>query len=283
VRVGLGLFLLIAAGLKLHGLAEGTAGGTAFFASPALQLAVIEAEALIGLWLLSGWASRGAWIAALVLFTLLAAASLYLALTGQRSCGCLGRVTVSPWWMLLVDVSAIAALLIWRPQRGATDENTGKPRGESSSLAGLKALAGLKTLAGAAAILVILGGGVLFFFDTPAEALARLRGESVTVDPRVSDVGEAAAGEQRTFTIQLTNRTAKPIRVVGGTTSCACIATKDLPITLPPAESQEISVQIRFTGSAGRFSHRFTLNTDDDVQPLVIARFAGRVVESPSP
>lgn len=79
------------------------------------------------------------------------------------------------------------------------------------------------------------------------------------------------------------NQTDRPIRVVGGTTTCACIATSDLPVTVPAAESRPIVVQMRFTGSPGGFQHRFILYTDDDKQRVVVARFAGRVLEPPQP
>jgi hypothetical protein len=39
--------------------------------------------------------------------------SLYLALAGQRSCGCFGRMTVSPWLTLIFDIAAMAALVPW--------------------------------------------------------------------------------------------------------------------------------------------------------------------------
>ena len=53
-------------------------------------------EAVLGLWLLSGWSARAAWAGATGFFALMASASLYLALAGQQSCGCLGRIQVNP-------------------------------------------------------------------------------------------------------------------------------------------------------------------------------------------
>jgi hypothetical protein len=195
--------------------------------------------------------------------------SLYLALAGQRSCGCFGRVTASPWLTFAIDSAALVALVIWRPGRAA----------DVHPAAWLQGL--LKTVAGAAVLLTLIGGAFLMAFDYPAEALARLRGESITVEPNVSHIGDGVAGEQRAFNLQLKNNTARPIRVVGGTTSCSCMATSDLPITVPPGEARPIEVRMTFGGGTGRFQHRFILYTDDEKQWVVVARFTGRVVEPP--
>ncbi len=50
----LGLFLIVTALLKVQGPANGALGQNTILFSPRLQFAVEEAEALLGLWLLSG-------------------------------------------------------------------------------------------------------------------------------------------------------------------------------------------------------------------------------------
>src|SRR5262249_10310936 len=113
----------------------------------------------------------------------------------------------------------------------------------------------------------------------PYGALARLRGEAITIEPVVSDVGDGEAGLQRKFTIRLRNHTDRPVRLYGGTTSCSCIATDDLPISLPRGGTETIDVQVRFVGGTGQFRHRFVLLSDDAVQPTIVAYFSGRVAE----
>jgi hypothetical protein len=268
--VVLGVLLLAAAGLKAHGLALEPTGEHTLLSSPRLQIATVEVEVLLGLWLLSGQARRAAWAVALGFFGILAGVSLYLALIGQRSCGCFGEVQVSPWLTLSLDVAAIVALVIWRPRA--------EDRGVQASWFGPV----LKTAAGALVILTLFVGAALALFDSPAEALAKLRGEAITVEPAVSEVGEGVRGEARVFRLSLTNQTAEPIRVVGGTTDCSCITTGDLPITLAPGETGSIAVRVRFSGSPGKFQHRFVLYTDAEQQRVVVARFAGRVTDPPA-
>ncbi len=240
-----------------------------FLGSPRLEIATIEVEILLGPWLLSGLSLRAAWVTALVFFGILAGVSLYLALIGQHSCGCLGRITVSPWLAFAIDVAALAGLAFWRPARTADPRQTDW----------LRSL--LKTAAGTLALLGLMGGLFLILAQNPADALARLRGEAITVEPPVSDVGEAVAGEERAFTIRLTNHTDRPVRITGGTTGCWCIATDDLPTTVPEGGSRPIAVRMTFNGGAGHFRHGFVLYTDDAKQPTVTAWFAGRVTGSP--
>jgi hypothetical protein len=267
VRILLGCLFLSAASLKIFGLRVETVAPDSVWSSVYLQMAAIELEIILGLWLLSGRAPRAAWAAALAAFTILAGVSLHLALTGQPSCSCFGRVTVHPWVTFAVDLCALAALALWRPARSA----------DSAPAAG--APAGLlRTGAGAAAFLAVVGCAFLLAVDQPASALARLRGESITIEPAVSSVGEGRAGDERVFAVKITNHTDRPIRLVGGTTRCACIATQDLPVTLEPRVTQSVNVWLRFHGAPGSFQHRFEFFTDDEVQPRVAARFAGRVV-----
>ena len=210
----------------------------------------------------------GAWTAALGFFSTVAGVSLYLALVGQTSCGCFGTVAVNPWATLGLDLTAILALLLCRPP-------------PLSVLPSPQAKAYLfKTALAAGAAVVLIGGACLLWNDDLDAALSQLRGEAITVEPDPTDVGEGAAGEKRTFSVQLSNRSAKTVRILGGTTSCSCIATNDLPITIAPGATETISVEVRFRGSPGRFLHRFYLYTDAEGQRVVVARFMGRLTAS---
>jgi hypothetical protein len=61
-----------------------------------------------------------AWWLAVVLFVVFAAVSGAKAISGAPDCGCFGRVTVSPWLTLAIDLSVLAALMAfcgWRHTR----------------------------------------------------------------------------------------------------------------------------------------------------------------------
>lgn len=266
LRIILGLLLLTAAALKAHALFIGPSTLDSLLFSPRLQIATIQVEIMLGLWLLSGWSQFACWMAALSFFGIMAGMSLYLALVGQSSCGCFGYIAVSPWLTFTLDVAAVGALVACRP---AQDIHIG---------AWLSSL--LKVAVGAALFGALLGGVFLLTVDNPVETLSRLRGDSLTVEPNISQIGDGIAGEQRPFTIRLLNNTDRYVRVIGGTATCGCIATDDLPLTLAPGGSNSISVRVKFSGSPGLFRHRFLLYTDYTDQRTIIARFGGRVVES---
>lgn len=269
LRVGLGLVLLVTAGLKAHGLTIDPLAQNSFLGSPRLLVATIEIEIILGLWLLSGWWARAGWMATLGFFAILAGVSFYLARVGQASCGCFGTVAVSPWLTAGLDVALLAALLLWRPTSAL----------EIPTVPWIRAL--IKVGAGTVVFLVLIVGTFLFAIENPVDAVARLRGESITVEPPVADLGEGYPGETTNFRIELTNRTTKAVRIIGGTSHCSCVATVDLPVTISPGETWAIQVGVKFEGSSGKFQHAYLLYTDDEWQQIIIARFAGRVRDRP--
>lgn len=183
VRGVLGLLLLSAAGLKAHAFWSETAQPIMLLSSPRAQVAIIETEALLGLWLMTGLYVRAARWIALSFFGVLASVSLYLAFLGESSCGCFGRVQVNPWFSFAIDVGAILAPWRWRAQSGSY----------ASSRTALQAL--LRGVLGTSAMVLLIFATFWIMYDDPWTALARLRGEVITVEPAVSDVGAGVAGE----------------------------------------------------------------------------------------
>src|SRR5205085_10267169 len=91
-----GVLLLIAAGLKLYGLAVQPIASVGVFSAPEVQVALVNGEVLLRLWLLSGYQPVTAWLTALTAFGCFTGASYYMGWIGQTSCGCLGAVQFSP-------------------------------------------------------------------------------------------------------------------------------------------------------------------------------------------
>ncbi|MFT3879401.1 MAG: DUF1573 domain-containing protein [Gemmatales bacterium] len=261
------------AALKMHGIVTDPYGQDNFLALPWLQILTIEIEVILGLWLLSGFASNIAWFTTLAFFILLAGFSFTLASQGQSSCGCFGKVEVNPWYTFALDVGIVIVMLV----TSFASRAASAPGVSSQNLRPLFQIALLTTV-----FLGAIALGFTLFTPDPMGTLARLRGETLAVHPPITQLGEGTAGEQRTFQIALRNYSDKPIKVVGGTTTCSCIATQDLPITIPPGSSETINVKIKFSGSAGKFAHRFMLYTDAD-KPLTVARFSGSVMPPTTP
>ena len=111
----LGTVILLASPLKGYDLATAPTAEANLWTSRWFQIAVVEAEFAVGLWLLSGLWRPAARRAALVAFVAFFVVSLSKALPGEASCGCFGPVPVSPRYTAGLDLTAILSLQLWHP------------------------------------------------------------------------------------------------------------------------------------------------------------------------
>ena len=111
----LALILLVAAVLKAHQLATEPVANKDIFSYRWSLIAMVEFELVLGIWLLSGLYKRLVWVLVTACLSLFSCVTFYKALSGEASCGCFGTVEVNPWYTLILDVSAVVALLIFRP------------------------------------------------------------------------------------------------------------------------------------------------------------------------
>ena len=242
-----GLLLLAAAGLKLYGLNYSPFAQYGRLLTPTVQSFAVVWEVLLGCWLMSGSSRFLSWLSAMVTFTSFAIISGYLGVIGQASCGCLGVIEASPWAAFAVDVSALVLLIVGRPPW----------TGWTSCQAGLKWAGGF-----AAILVVIVGIGISVFGSTEA-AIARLRGESLGVTPGVLDFGAGKPGDKLTRVVTVHNYTNRPVKLIGGTSDCSCLAAKDMPITVKPGGQQEIRISFVMPhANPGRMSRWVELYTD---------------------
>jgi len=115
VHFVLGLVLIAAGALKLHEFAFESQDESA---ATLLLMVFAEIELVGGIWLAGCFdPGRTAWWAAAG-FLGLACASFFEAMAGKCSCGCFGGVSINPWFVLLFDLAAAAALLASRPRGG---------------------------------------------------------------------------------------------------------------------------------------------------------------------
>lgn len=181
---------------------------------------------------------------------------------------------MNPWFTFGLDVVVVAVLAVtlWRSR---SVEELSKAR-LSGFLMNCLQVAGIT-----AVILGLIATGMTIYTGDPWAAIAKLRGETITIIPTVTELGQGVVGQHLSFKVQLRNYSDKTVKVVGGTTSCACIATQDLPITISPGGSESIKVYIKFTGSPGKFTHRFVLYSDSN-ERLTIVRFSGTIIPNTS-
>ncbi|MBI2805192.1 MAG: DUF1573 domain-containing protein [Planctomycetes bacterium] len=241
--------------------------------SAEVQLAIVEFEIFLGIWLLTGAAAVGAWLTALTTFTIFAGISFYLGVIGQTSCGCFGRFPPSPWWAFALDAVVIGLLLLGRPDfAGLRDERGG--RLTRTMLPTLYAILGVFAISISLYAIAFAGYGSI-----PA-AIAHLRGERISVQPRLADVGTGTLGDQREAEIDVTNWTEHPIRLIGGTADCSCTVLGDLPLTIPPNETRTVKVDVAMTGKPGIFTRKAAFLVDDEGFKAVTFRLTGRIVSA---
>ena len=115
----------------------------------------------------------------------------------------------------------------------------------------------------AVVLAAVLGTGVILY-GSPAAALAKLRGETLTVDQAAVEFGHGQTGDVLNRQVTVTNHSDKLLRIIGGTADCSCITTTDLPVTIAPNESKSVSIvyKIPHTDQAGITNRKAILMTD---------------------
>jgi len=184
--------------LKLTGLAVDPVGRMGLFSLPAFQIAVIEFEIFLAAWLLWGNHPLGSWATALIVFTIFAIVSAYQGWIGRASCGCFGRLSVSPWYAFGIDLTVLLALILGRP-------DLQEARQSRRILTSLRPV--LFGMGGAILVLGSLAGLGSLVYGSPDAALAHLRGERISLYPRLVDVGTGDPGERHEAVVEVVNRT----------------------------------------------------------------------------
>jgi hypothetical protein len=243
--------LLTAAGLKLYGLNVSPVPRSGFLSSPTVQTVVVAWEILLGIWLLVGTVPALAWLAAATTFLTFAIVSGYYGLIGQANCGCFGAIEASPWHAFGVDLLCLSALLATHPAW-------------SDVTVGLRPTVKRMATVGSGAAL-ILGGlalaGTLVHGSVEA-SLARLRGQPLGF-PEYVDFGTVAAGTMAERSVEITNYSDQPVRLIGGTSDCSCVTTSQMPLTIPAGKSVVVTIRLKtLKGEGGSFTRTVELWSD---------------------
>jgi hypothetical protein len=268
-----GAVLLIAATLKLHGLAVGPIAAMGVFSAAEIRLATIEMEFILGLWLVWGAWPRSSWLAAFFTFSTFSIISFYQVWVGESSCGCFGKFSLSPWVTLLGDVLALACLAVSRPQPAPGSAN----RSDGWSQAVLRLISVCAAIAGLLAMTAAIG---MAAFGSVDEGLAHLRGEHLSVSPTMVNVASGEPGAVRRIEVELVNRTDRPIRIFGANVNCSCTIATDLPLVVPPKSTKAFSLVVRFGEKPGMVMGTARLLTQDDGFRIVQIQWTGIVTQS---
>jgi hypothetical protein len=135
---------------------------------------------------------------------------------------------------------------------------------------------------GLAAILGALLAVTYAYFDSLPAAIAYLRGDRISLSPRLLDVGTGVAGDHKTVDVEVTNWTDKPIRLFGGTSDCSCTVLDDLPVTVPAKGHRVVSVHVLLKGRPGTFTRKGAFLVDDEGFQVVGFVISGRIAAETS-
>ena len=237
----LGVLLVVAAGLKLHGLNLGPASQGGWWTAPWLQALAIVWEIGLGSWLLFGRHRAGAWLAAVATLILFAGVSASAALAGRPSCGCFGEAHVNPWFTFALDLVFLGALAIWRPA-------------ERLAVFGAALRANWVGVAVAPLAIAALTVGLVGLLKQIGFGTAAPDDERPVQFPAAVSVGVGQADEWRLATFEVTNNTAEPLRLIAGTMDCSCDATTDLPLTVPAYASRPLTIRVKSRPTPGEFA-----------------------------
>jgi hypothetical protein len=199
-------------------------------------------EILLGAWLIIGVAPAGSWLAAVMVFLVFAWVSGYSAWIGEASCECFGQLKVSPWYTLALDLGLLVLLALFRPRA----KKSGFPLRMLPQLA--RGVLGVGVLAG------LLIAASWIWFGSPHQALAQLKGERLTLDPRHVHLGKGRQGERKAVALTVRNRTDRPVVLIGGSADCCCAVGEGLPATIGPGGSMPVTIHVTLPAPRKAFS-----------------------------
>jgi hypothetical protein len=259
--IPVGLLLLTTAALKLIDLVGGGLNSSAWF-----DPLVILFEVGLGFGLVITRRSAGLWMVTLLTFLAFAGLNLNTARIGLASCGCFGMVSVSPWYALALDGGVLGVLTLWAfLVRDVRSVRRGLPDAAAFLL-------GFALTAAVWLSIVHLG------FGSTAAAKAALRGDKVFLEPPVIDFGTVPGGIAAEQQFVIHNSGPDAIRVIGGTSNCACTLIPDLPATVSPGESRQLRVRMNVPASSGAFQTNAVLWTDSPTNETIPVLLRGRSV-----
>lgn len=266
----LGFLLVFAAIMKLTGGPSSVVSSITVYSHSAF-VALIQAEMILGVWLIGGWFPRACHLVAIIFFIILATISGWMVAQGQSECECFGRLEVRPETTLLVDIAAVGLLVAtWRVLWLST---TGHENRATELLRGVL----VATIAGIAIVILLVLSLQIFWQTNLQGVLARLRGESWNAKPSSVFLGSAESGIPITSSITLENFSDRDLRIVGSSSSCSCLLRREIPFTIARNSSETIDLTVQFRGSSGRFVEQIIYYSDAADQITFAVRIHGRI------
>ena len=105
---------------------------------------------------------------------------------------------------------------------------------------------------------------------------------SLLLDQAVKSFGDAPSKTRVAVTFALTNRSERPVSVIGATPFCGrhgCVEFDKLPLNIPPRSEGQLVVYVE-TGAPGQFNGEMTLFLRGAHEPETVLGVKGNVVDN---
>jgi hypothetical protein len=95
-----------------------------------------------------------------------------------------------------------------------------------------------------------------------AYLLPYLNGQRVFVHPADVKFGQKAPNETIDLPVELSNRSARALTILGAQMQCSCVSTDTFPISVAPGRAHTLSIKVHLPASEGPFEQQIIFFTD---------------------
>jgi Protein of unknown function (DUF1573) len=249
MRILLGLLLLTAAGLKgYEHFTHFTPSGQRIWEARWFQLFLVELEACLGLWLLTGFRWRVARYLAIIAFTMFAGVNVWQISQGEQSCGCFGIIRVDPHVVLVFDFFCVGALAISKPRATFAPADTARRKVPWARR--------FEVMVVSCGSIMLAGGLAAHALYSPPADLFHL----VSVEPPFKNFGPVRQNESLAYDFAVRNNWTHPIEIVKVLSSCSCTLADGFAGTvIAPGQGAPLRVTLKTGQYEGPRSGMITL------------------------
>ena len=265
------IVLLIACAAKLYSIVSNPVWADGWELPSWGVVIIVQVEALLAIWLLSGKLQNLGWFCAVFLFLTFFVFSLVNFVQNGNSCNCFGPTAISPLVSLSINIAILCVLFVRRP-------------GHAILAAKLEITTFFKQLTpsrvGSAVGLVASFFLVTWAFGTDGgrSQLFGLGGGQILIVNGGVNCGSIHPGKWTEVEITVKNNSVHPVEIVGGGTSCGCVTLESIPMSIPAADSQTMHLCVNLE-RPGQFSKRFVYYLRHPNQRSVLGTITGKIVD----
>jgi hypothetical protein len=103
-------------------------------------------------------------------------------------------------------------------------------------------------------------------FGSAHDAWLYAKGSRLAIEPSTIGLVQGRVGDARDLVVRVRNLSGSPTTIIGVTSSCSCMSTEKLPITLDARQARDLHLSVRLVRD-GRFEQQMIYHTDNPAVP----------------